>query len=68
MVTKCVQQSQLLQRAQQSHEDEQRDGRAVLNLAQRGPANPRRVGHGLPGLIAVEANLAQAEAQFAQNG
>ena len=30
-------------------------GQAVLNLAQRGPANPRSIGHGLPGLVAVEA-------------
>ena len=43
-------------------------GQAVLNLAKRGPAKARRVGHGLPGLVAVEANLAQAEAQFAQDG
>ena len=43
-------------------------GQAVLNLAQRGPAKACRVGHGLPGLVAIEANLAQAEAQFAQDG
>ena len=43
-------------------------GQAVLNLARRGPANPRRVNHGLLGLVKVEANLAQAEAQFTQDG